>query len=136
MRKNTKSFVFNDVECLDAKEVEADGFVEGDVSFGKTLATFNFDQQTSPQSSQTVSVDSSNKTNQFQVRNTLLKGLTPPIDGEQFTVKRSYQLRPSTLRKLNEIKAHHSDVNVYLNTILDEAILHYYDQIFPRKITS
>lgn len=57
------------------------------------------------------------------------RGLTPEIDGERLCIKRSYQYRESTLRKLNELKAVHPDVNVYLNTIIDAAINHYYDYI-------
>lgn len=54
-------------------------------------------------------------------------GITPPIDGEAFDVKRTYALRKSTIRKLNELKAAHPDVNVYLSTILDAAITYYYN---------
>lgn len=57
------------------------------------------------------------------------RGLTPEIDGEKLCIKRSYQYRESTLRKLNELKAVHPDVNVYLNTIIDASINHYYDYI-------
>jgi hypothetical protein len=57
-------------------------------------------------------------------------GITPPIDGEAFDVKRTYALRKSTIRKLNELKAAHPDVNAYLSSILDAAITHYYDLIF------
>ena len=53
-------------------------------------------------------------------------GVTPPIDGEYFTIQRCYKLRPSTLRKLNEIKANHKDVNIYMNTLIDEIINFYY----------
>ena len=54
-------------------------------------------------------------------------GSTPPIDGEPFDVKRCYNFRKSTIRKLNELKAKHPDVNAYLSTILDAAINLYYD---------
>ncbi|MGL5381168.1 hypothetical protein [Clostridium sp.] len=59
-----------------------------------------------------------------------LNGITPPINGEEFTIVRGYKLRPSTLRKLLEIKAKHTDVNIYLNTILDEIINYYYSNHF------
>ena len=58
------------------------------------------------------------------------KGTTPPIDGEYFTIKRGYKLRPSTVRRLHEIKAGHSDINIYMNTIIDKAINHYYEEVF------
>ena len=54
-------------------------------------------------------------------------GSTPPIDGEPFDVKRCYNFRKSTIRKLNELKAKHPDYNAYLSTILDAAINLYYD---------
>jgi len=57
-------------------------------------------------------------------------GITPPIDGESFDIKRTYPLRKSTARKLNELKAAHPDINAYLSTILDTAIVHYYNYIF------
>lgn len=56
-------------------------------------------------------------------------GRTPPVDGEAFDMVRSYTLRRSTVRILSKIKAIHSDDNVYLNTIVDEAIRHYYEYL-------
>jgi hypothetical protein len=134
------------VESLDAYEFEEEGFIEGDLNIGTPIASFNFGISEAMQSN-SVSLsnptglnensnlngakehasDKSIRTNQFYIPNA--KGLTPPIDGESFSIKRGYQLRPSTLRKLNELKSKHPDVNVYLNTILDEAILHYYNYI-------
>ncbi|MCM0647669.1 hypothetical protein NBE98_04670 [Clostridium swellfunianum] len=58
---------------------------------------------------------------------------TPLIDGEGFDIKRTYKLRESTARMLNEIKAVHPDVNVYMNTIVDAAIRHYYEFIFSKQ---
>ncbi|AOR24992.1 hypothetical protein [Clostridium taeniosporum] len=57
------------------------------------------------------------------------KGLTTPIDGELFNIKRSYQFRASTLRKLIELKSKDPDINIYLNQIIDKAICYYYDNI-------
>jgi hypothetical protein len=56
-------------------------------------------------------------------------GKTPPIDGEAFDMVRSYTLRRSTVRILSKIKAIHMDDNVYLNTIVDEAIRYYYEYL-------
>ena len=53
-------------------------------------------------------------------------GRTPSVDGEAFDMVRSYTLRRSTVRMLSKIKVLHSDDNVYLNTIVDEAIRYYY----------
>ncbi len=57
------------------------------------------------------------------------KGLTTPIDGELFNIKRSYQFRSSTLRKLIELKSKDPDINIYLNQIIDKAICFYYNHI-------
>ena len=56
-------------------------------------------------------------------------GRTPPVDGEVFDMVRTYVLRRSTVRILSKIKAIHMDDNVYLNTIVDEAIRYYYDYL-------
>lgn len=56
-------------------------------------------------------------------------GRTPPVDGEAFDMVRCYTLRRSTVRMLSKIKAIHQDDNVYLNTIVDEAIRHYYEYL-------
>lgn len=56
-------------------------------------------------------------------------GRTPAVDGEAFDMVRSYTLRRSTVRILSKIKAIHEDDNVYLNTIVDEAIRYYYEYL-------
>jgi hypothetical protein len=126
------------VESLDACDFEEEGFMDGDVVIGNAIETFNFGM-----SANLLSNEEANKlpaaTNFIKDTNTTpasnpfipnARGFTPPIDGEAFTLKRGYQLRPSTLRKLNELKTKHPDVNVYLNTVLDAAIFHYYNYIF------
>ena len=60
-------------------------------------------------------------------------GVTPPIDGEFFEVRRSYSFRKSTLIKLNQIKGTSSDFNIYMNTIMDSAICFYYDHIMKKS---
>ena len=141
IRKNSIS----DVENLDMCVSEDEGFIEGDVSFGKSIASFSFgtvsdetvnNEHDAKASEQTHSM--SNKSiasgmSGIQFYSTNPKGQTPPIDGESFTIKRGYQFRKSTLKKLNELKANHPDINVYLNTIIDEAISYYYDYIFNNK---
>lgn len=56
-------------------------------------------------------------------------GITPPVNGEYFNIKRGYSLRRSTVVMLNELKASHPDINVYMNSIVDVAIRHYYEFI-------
>ena len=59
-------------------------------------------------------------------------GITPPIDGEYFEIKRTFIFRRSTVRMLNKLKAEHPDVNVYLSTIVDEALRHYYEAVLNK----
>lgn len=130
---------FNNVEILDAYEVEDEGFIDGDFTGGKTLATFSFgtskDSQantaaTAPLVTNKAAAASPLSSLSFRVSQ---RGLTPAVDGELYTIKRCYQFRPSTIRKLNELKANHADFNVYLNTIIDEAISYYYQHAMAKK---
>lgn len=62
-------------------------------------------------------------------RTPLPNGAAPAIDGETPTIKRSYALRNSTIRKINELKHLHPDINVCVSTIVDIAIDHYHNYI-------
>ena len=62
-----------------------------------------------------------------------VRGLTPPINGEKFDIKRSYQFRASTLKKLNQLKGDSNNINIYLNEIIDAAICFYHDSMFNHK---
>ncbi|MBN1062364.1 hypothetical protein DVV95_11120 [Clostridium botulinum] len=71
----------------------------------------------------------------FDNRNTpIANGSTPPIDGEAANIKRSYTLRKSTVRKINEIKSIHPDINVCVSTIVDIAIAYYHEHIINNNI--
>ena len=84
-----------------------------------------------------------NITNSIEIKNTLSptkelfdnrrtplpNGATPAIDGETPNIKRSYTLRSSTIRKINELKSIHPDINVCVSTIVDIAIEHYHNHI-------
>ena len=68
---------------------------------------------------------------QKQISNILkVRGLTPPINGEPFDIKRGYQFRASTIKKLNQLKGSSHNINIYLNEIIDAAICYYYDSMF------
>lgn len=56
-------------------------------------------------------------------------GAAPPINDEIPTVRRSYIFRASTIRKLNELKSIHPDINACVSTIVDVALEHYYTYI-------
>ncbi|ALB46502.1 hypothetical protein [Clostridium beijerinckii] len=62
-------------------------------------------------------------------RTPLPNGAAPAIDGETPNIKRSYTLRSSTIRKINELKSIHPDINVCVSTIVDIAINYYHNHI-------
>ncbi|CUU47807.1 hypothetical protein [Clostridium beijerinckii] len=62
-------------------------------------------------------------------RTPLPNGAAPAIDGETPTIKRSYTLRSTTIRKINELKHLHPDINVCVSSIVDIAIDHYHNYI-------
>ncbi len=71
----------------------------------------------------------------FDNRNTpIANGSTPPIDGEAANIKRSYTLRKSTVRKINELKSIHPDINVCVSTIVDMAIDYYHEHIINNNL--
>ncbi len=87
--------------------------------------------------------DNKTNNNNFKNNNTLLfdnrntpiaNGSTPPIDGEAANIKRSYTLRKSTVRKINELKSIHPDINVCVSTIVDIAIAYYYEHIINNNV--
>ena len=59
----------------------------------------------------------------------VVNGMAPPINGEYLDIKRTYMLRASTVRKINELKSIHPELNTYVSTIVDLAIAHYYNHI-------
>jgi hypothetical protein len=136
-RKNSSKINF-----LDACEDEDDGFIEGGVTNEKVLSTFSFGTNTTLDKNKSSALQApsqqaikENLNPQNQPYSSAPRGLTPPISGEHFTIKRSYAMRPSTVRKLNALKAEHPDVNVLFNTIVDMAVSHYYNYIFNEKGT-
>ncbi|MVX63654.1 hypothetical protein GKZ28_08090 [Clostridium chromiireducens] len=50
-------------------------------------------------------------------------------NGETANIKRSYTLRASTIRKINELKSIHPEINVCISSIVDIAIDHYHNHI-------
>jgi hypothetical protein len=135
---NNNKKILSDIERIDDYEIEDEVFFEGDIpNLGTPIAIFNFGNNLNQESDNLPTPEKSIQVKQEHDSTPVNKispaeaarGLTPPIDGEYFTLKRGYQFRPSTLRKLNELRAKHPDINVYLNTILDAAILHYHDYI-------
>jgi hypothetical protein len=59
----------------------------------------------------------------------IANGAAPLIEGEIPDIKRTYMLRASTVRKLNELKSIHPDINACVSTIVDIALDYYYKYI-------
>lgn len=101
----TRKSSTSNVENLDMCVAEDEGFIEGNVSFGKSIASFSFgtvsnepvnNKQQAKASEQHHSL--SNKSivsvmSGIQFYSTNPKGQAPLIDGESFTIKRCYQFR-------------------------------------------
>ncbi|NRZ25396.1 hypothetical protein [Clostridium beijerinckii] len=104
------------------------------------------DPKTNTQANTASTINSNfenNITNSLEIKNTLSStkelfdnrrtplpnGATPAIDGETPNIKRSYTLRSSTIRKINELKSIHPDINVCVSTIVDIAINYYHNHI-------
>ncbi|MEQ8155805.1 MAG: hypothetical protein ABRQ25_13110 [Clostridiaceae bacterium] len=102
---------------------EENGFIN--TVAGHSLSTFSFSEGEVPSPVNTTTNDLPDSRKGRSCPN----GITPPVDGEAFDMKRTYAFRKSTIRKLNELKAWHPDVNAYLSTILDEAINYYYEHV-------
>ncbi len=54
---------------------------------------------------------------------------TPAIDGEEFDVRRTYIMRKSTVKMVNQLKGMSDDVNIHMNTIIDTAIRYYFNSV-------
>ena len=117
-----------------------------DFVLGTPIAQFTFDNNSAPSNDPMINQKPSEKPTETSltssdhpdlVDNRTLKsepnGITPPIDGEYFVIKRGFTFRRSTVRMLNELKAAHPNENAYLSTIVDKALRHYHEYIFKEK---
>lgn len=153
-RKRTSKVPKNDFEY---DEGEVCGFTNEAPIAGDCISSFSFDDnsdcksnntaiQEDPKTNTASTINSNfknNITNSIEGKNTLSStkelfdnrrtplpnGAAPAIDGETPTIKRSYTLRSSTIRKINELKSIHPDINVCVSTIVDIAIDYYYNHI-------
>lgn len=131
------------VEVLDNFEEVSDGFAEGEVQLGNVLSSFNFlsepEVHVAPTSTKAFEFNFTKPPAETLTDTRKIKTeaniATPAVDGEIYSIGRYYKLRYSTAKMLNEIKAAHSDVNVYMNTIVDDAIRHYYDCLFKKELS-
>lgn len=96
----------------------------------KALPTFQ-NNTTSSNGETAINISNTNKSKDLFDNRTIpiANGATPILDGETPDVKRTYTLRASTVRKVNELKSIHPDINACVSTIVDRALEHYYKYI-------
>ena len=123
------------------EDLDICGFSSDEKIPGTCIATFSFNDDSSCEVSAastianttiaTPEVKRNFKNNDNNINNNLLNdnrrapivnGCAPPINGEFLDVKRTYMLRSSTVRKINELKSIHPELNTYVSTIVDMAI--------------
>jgi hypothetical protein len=152
MSKRKKTVAKDVVEVLNCndEEIEENGFMEGEIDFSKysSVASFSFASNNTELNASEVQAQDSESLPKAQAETkeaephelvdnrklqTQPNGITPPVDGEYFEVSRTFKFRRSTVKILNRLKAEHEDENVYLSSIVDEAIRYYYGGVFNRK---
>lgn len=96
----------------------------------KVLPSFQ-NNTTSSNVKTATNISSNNKSKDLFDNRTIpiANGTTPILDGETPDVKRTYTLRASTVRKVNELKSIHPDINACVSTIVDRALEYYYKYI-------
>ena len=81
---------------------------------GKIVAAFDFSGDD----------DFNFKKNKVKTQNLVAANSSPSTDDEPAS-RRTYVLKASTIRKLNEIKSFHPNLNILMSGIVDEAISYY-----------
>jgi hypothetical protein len=129
MARKKPTFDFG--ERVDLEEEVEDGFSENPEITGTVLTSFSFATEPEP-----LPVDIKAEIPDKLIDNRKLQtqpnGITPPVDGEFFEVKRTFLFRRSTVRLLNKLKGEHENENVYLSSIVDEAIRFYYGHMMDK----
>ncbi|MGL4107023.1 hypothetical protein [Clostridium sp. LP20] len=131
------------------EELDEAAFIDYVPPTGESIATFSFTDESTipiketyngrstpppPKYSDTVGSTLAHDIDIFDNRTTpIANGAAPSINGEIPNLKRTYLLRPTTIKKLNQLKAIHSDPTTCVSTIVDVAIEHYYNCIKERE---
>ena len=61
--------------------------------------------------------------------NNLCGGIQKLIENNEERLTKTYVIKASTVRMINELRAAHPNINVRISTIVDDAIRHYYEHI-------
>lgn len=129
---NTNSY--NDLNTssigIDEEAILIKSSTAGIKDIEKALPTFQ-NNNTSSNVKTAINISNTNKSKDLFDNRTIpiANGATPILDGETPDVKRTYTLRASTVRKVNELKSIHPDINACVSTIVDRALEHYYKYI-------
>lgn len=51
------------------------------------------------------------------------------IENNEEKVRKTYIIKASTVKMLNELKVNHPNINVRISRLVDDAIRHYYEKI-------
>ncbi|MBC8060599.1 MAG: hypothetical protein H7Y18_08030 [Clostridiaceae bacterium] len=148
MRNKSKSINNSIQELAYEEQIEENGICELPVT-GIPVAQFSFANDSSQsdapmiKKADTLSSDLTGplelkdkkvmNINDISSKRTYAYGITPPVNGEYFDTRRSFSFRKSTVRMLNELKAADPDINIYLNSIVDRALRHYYEYVIKEK---
>lgn len=126
-----KSFSDNPNASNSSNQVVNTSEITPNVTTATTVEPASEDELNSPVATNTANKLISNDNDTlFDNRNLpIVNGCAPPIDGEYLDTKRTYMLRKSTVRKINQLKSMNPDLNTYVSTIVDLAIAHYYKHI-------
>ncbi len=144
-----KEFKIDKDDIAYEEEVEECGFTDYIPTGENSIQLFSIEDDTTPENindsnsiletkekaNETIKSKPNNINNNFKNNNRissnplLFDNRNTPIDGEIADIKRSYTLRKSTVRKINELKSIHPDINVCVSTIVDIAIAYYYEHI-------
>ena len=103
----------------------------------RTVMTFNFQEPDNETLLSNENETEKNTTNQLKeksisnksINDTVFNNFTVGVinnDKEPFDCKRSYALRKSTVKMLNELKGFSLDVNMPVGEIVDDSIRYYY----------
>ena len=141
--RRKKGLIIDPSDICYEEESEEIGFVAPGEIKGNEVEGFSFTNEpvqfthTVPDKTEKPKVEKQkykkNNTDILDMRKlSIVNGLTPPIDGEKLEYKRCYMLRFSTLKKLEQIKAMHPDI-VYVSSIVDMAINHYFNCLFDNE---
>ncbi|GFP76420.1 hypothetical protein [Clostridium fungisolvens] len=130
------------VELCSDEIVEETGIVDGEPTGGDLVRAFSFvTTDTDTLLKNDINTSDMNEVKEDDIKvspeiadnrklKTIRNDKTPAVDDEPLDLQRNYKIRKSTARMLNEIKAAHPNVNVYMNTIVDAALRHYHNYIF------